>query len=88
MHRLLISETEAQALREKYRAGGMGWGQAKKEYFEALNAQLQGPRGEYQRWMADPGALQAVLARGRDKARAKASVFLDRIRATIGIGPR
>jgi tryptophanyl-tRNA synthetase len=85
LHKLLLSDPEEAALREKYRAGGMGWGHAKKEYFEALNAKLQGPRKEYQRLMADPGALQAVLAQGRDKARARAAVFLDKVRSTIGI---
>jgi tryptophanyl-tRNA synthetase len=88
LHRLLLSESEERGLRAKYQAGGMGWGQAKKDYFETLNAHLQGPRQEYQRWMADPAALQAVLAKGRDKARAAASPFLDRIRSAIGIAPR
>jgi tryptophanyl-tRNA synthetase len=85
LHKLLLSESGEAALRARYRAGGMGWGQAKKEYFEALNEQLQGPRKEYQRMMADPAALQAILAEGREKARAQASKFLDKIRHTIGI---
>jgi len=85
LHRLLLASDEEAELRKRYQAGRMGWGQAKKEYFEALNAQLQGPRGEYRRLMADPRALQAVLARGRDKARAQASVYLDKIRNVIGI---
>jgi tryptophanyl-tRNA synthetase len=85
LHKLLLSEAEESALRDQYRQGGMGWGQAKKAYFEALNARLAAPRAEYRRWMADSGALQAVLARGREKARAQASVFLDKVRGTIGI---
>jgi tryptophanyl-tRNA synthetase len=85
LHRLLLSSEEEQALRARYQAGGMGWGQAKKEYFEALNAQLLGPRAEYRRLMADPAGLLSVLAEGRDKARARATVFLDKVRGTIGI---
>jgi tryptophanyl-tRNA synthetase len=85
LHKLLLSESEEAALRARYLAGGLGWGQAKKDYFEALNARLQGPRAEYQRLMADPGALHAILAQGRDKARAKSSVFLDKVRSAIGI---
>jgi tryptophanyl-tRNA synthetase len=88
LHRLLLSEAEEAVLRARYQAGGMGWGQAKKDYFESLNAQLKGPRQEYQRWMADPAALQAVLAKGRNKARAAASPFLDRIRSAIGLAPQ
>ena len=85
LHRLLLSDAEAQALRTKYQAGGMGWGQAKKEYFESLNALLKAPREEYRRLMADPAGLQSILAKGRDRARATASEFLHRIRTTIGI---
>jgi tryptophanyl-tRNA synthetase len=85
LHRLLLSDTEIQAVRAKYQAGGMGWGQAKKDYFETLNEHLKGPRQEYNRLMADPAGLHAILAQGRDKARATASIFLDRIRTTIGI---
>jgi tryptophanyl-tRNA synthetase len=85
LHRLLLSDAEAEVLRARYLAGGMGWGQAKKDYFEALNARLKGPREEYRRWMADPEVLKAVLAKGRDRARATAAAFLDRVRSTIGI---
>ncbi|MDB5102418.1 MAG: tryptophan--tRNA ligase [Fibrobacteres bacterium] len=85
LHKLLLPAGEEAMLRGRYQAGGMGWGQAKKDYFEALNAVLQGPRQEYRRLMADPGALQTVLARGRDKARDRASVFLGKVRSTIGI---
>jgi tryptophanyl-tRNA synthetase len=85
LHRLLLSDAETQAVRAKWQAGGMGWGQAKKDYFETLNEHLKGPRAEYNRLMADPAGLHAILAKGRDKARATASAFLDRIRTTIGI---
>jgi tryptophanyl-tRNA synthetase len=85
LHKLLLTDDQESQVRSRYQAGGMGWGQAKKDYFETLNAQLQGPRKEYQRLMADPASLQAILAQGRDKARAQASVFLDKVRGTIGI---
>lgn len=85
IHRLLLDAEQEQAVRSKYRAGGLGWGAAKKDLFETLNAALQGPRKEYQRLMADPAALQGILAKGRDRARAEASGFLAKVRATIGI---
>nr|MDQ3000894.1 tryptophan--tRNA ligase [Fibrobacterota bacterium] len=85
LHKVLLFKSEDDALRRKYLAGGMGWGLAKKEYFDALNACLQGPRAEYQKLMADPASLQAILGRGRDKARATAGEFLDKVRGTIGI---
>ena len=85
LHRVLVDAEEEKAVRAKYKAGGMGWGAAKKDFFETLNAKLQGPRQEYLRLMADPGALQGILSKGRDRARAEASVFLTQIRTTIGL---
>ena len=85
LHKLLLSASETSLLRERYLAGGLGWGRAKQDLFESLNAQLQGPREEYHRWMKDPESLNQVLAQGRDKARTQAADFLDRIRKTIGI---
>ncbi|MEO7427020.1 MAG: tryptophan--tRNA ligase [Fibrobacteria bacterium] len=85
LHKLLLSGSEEAALRKRYQEGGMGWGQAKKDYFEALNARLQEPRKEYHRLMADPEGLHGILAQGRDKARTRASEFLDRVRSAIGI---
>jgi tryptophanyl-tRNA synthetase len=85
MHRLLVGPEEEKALRAKYQAGGLGWGQAKKDFFETLNASLSGPRREYQNLMADPNHLEALLAKGRDKARAQARDFLGRVRTAIGI---
>ncbi|MEO6096873.1 MAG: tryptophan--tRNA ligase [Fibrobacteria bacterium] len=85
LHKLILTEGQESQMRSRYQAGGMGWGQAKKDYFESLNALLQGPRKEYQRLMADPAALRSILAKGRDQARAQASVFLDKVRGAIGI---
>ena len=86
LHRLLLTPREEVDLAERYRAGALGWGQAKKDFFETLNARLEGPRAEYRRLMADPGHLEAVLAKGKAKARAEAGAFLGKIRKTIGIG--
>ncbi|HLP42844.1 MAG TPA: tryptophan--tRNA ligase [Fibrobacteria bacterium] len=85
LHRLFLDGAEENRLRQQYLAGGMGWGAAKKEFFEVLNAQLRGPRMEYQRLMADPGHIDSVLAQGRDRARAEAGPYLEKIRAVIGI---
>lgn len=85
LHRLLIPTSGEPSLRARYLAGGMGWGQAKKDLFEALNEHLKGPRVEYHKWIKDPESLQKVLLQGRDKARKQASEFVDRVRNTIGI---
>ncbi len=85
LHRVLISAEDEAALRAKYLAGGLGWGQAKKDFFEVLNEQLKGPRGEYVRLMQDPAGLLGLLDQGGVKAREQASKFMDKVRKTIGI---
>lgn len=85
LHTLLLDSNAEKALRAQYQAGGMGWGNAKKMFFETLNEQLKAPRGEYQRLLADPGHIDTVLAQGKDKARAVASPFMEKIRTLVGV---
>jgi tryptophanyl-tRNA synthetase len=85
LHQLLLSKDEEAAVRATYAAGGMGWGAAKKMFFETLNEKLRAPRAEYDRLIADPGYLDAVLAEGKDKARASAVPFLERVRKLVGV---
>jgi tryptophanyl-tRNA synthetase len=85
LHQLLLDEAGEAAVRATYQAGGMGWGAAKKMFFETLNERLKGPRAEYNRLIADPAHLDAILADGRDKARAVAVPFIERIRGLIGV---
>ena len=85
LHRLLLDETGEATVRATYQNGGMGWGQAKKMFFESLNARLEGPRAEYKRLIADPAHLDAILAAGKDKARAIAVPFLEKVRGLVGV---
>jgi len=85
LHAQLLSPEEDKVLREKYLDGGMGWGMAKKVFFESLNEQLRIPRGEYNRLLAVPAYLDSVLAQGRERARSVAMPFLENLRNAVGI---
>ena len=85
LHQLLLNAQEESDLRQRYQAGGMGWGMAKKLFFESLNERLKGPRAEYDRLLADPGHIEAVLAKGKDRARAVAVPFLEKLRGVVGV---
>src|SRR6202012_4529869 len=65
LHQLLLDSNAESELRARYQAGGMGWGTAKKLFFESLNERLRGPREEYNRFLADPAYLDSVLADGK-----------------------
>ncbi len=79
------SAAEVEQMRQRY-AEGIAWGEMKKELFEYLNAQLQGPRETYERLMQDPGYVESVLLKGADKARAQATPFLETLKAAVGLG--
>jgi tryptophanyl-tRNA synthetase len=98
----VAKETEASTLFEIYRAfatraethsyaarhaAGAGWGELKQELFAYLDAHLAGPRGEYERLMADPGHVERVLRAGAVRARELATPFLNNIRHAVGIRP-
>jgi len=85
LHRLLLSGSEEKDLRAKYQAGGMGWGMAKKLFFECLNEKLKGPRTEYNRLLAEEGHIEAVLAKGKGRSRAEAGKLLAKVRELVGI---
>ena len=79
------SNEEAAALREQYVAG-IGWGDAKNQVFDYLNAHLTAPRERYIALMEDPAHIEAVLQKGADRAREEAAVTMDRLRSVVGLG--
>jgi tryptophanyl-tRNA synthetase len=85
VYRQFAAPDEREAVRARLAAGGMGWGEMKDILFETLDAQLSGPRERYDALMADRGELDAILAAGAERARARATALLDAVRPAIGI---
>ncbi|RKR04463.1 tryptophanyl-tRNA synthetase [Kushneria sinocarnis] len=79
------TEQESSDMRRRY-AEGIGWGEAKNELFEYLNAQLAEPRERYQALLEDPGHIERVLQQGAERAREETTVMLDRLRSAVGLG--
>jgi tryptophanyl-tRNA synthetase len=67
-----------------YRAGGYGYGHAKTALFEAILDRFANSRAEFDRLMAQPEAVHAVLRQGADKARPVAQATLARLRSALG----
>lgn len=68
-------------------AEGIAWGEAKKQLFERVNDELSGPRGEYERLVADPGHIESVLRDGAERARLESAPLMQRVREAVGIRP-
>jgi tryptophanyl-tRNA synthetase len=86
LYSCFANEQERAAMRAKY-LEGIAWGEAKKELFEFLDAQLSAPRARYNELMNDLGAVEAVLRKGADKAREHSAPFMEKVRIAAGIRP-
>ncbi|MDR2144217.1 MAG: tryptophan--tRNA ligase, partial [Treponema sp.] len=85
LYRLFADPGEQAALASRYRSGGMGWGEAKEELFRVVNRELAPVRERFNAIIADPAALDRVLAAGAEKARPIAAATLRRFRRAAGI---
>ena len=84
----LVAPAEAAAdMAAKFRAGGYGYGHAKKELLAALLDGFRSERADYDRLMNDKAELDRQLHIGAEKARNVAAVTLKRVRERAGYGP-
>lgn len=83
---LVATEAEAADMAERFRAGGYGYGDAKKRLLEAIDATFRPFREKRKELAAHPDYLQQVLRDGATRARAEAQVVMDRARTACGIG--
>jgi tryptophanyl-tRNA synthetase len=85
LFKCFADKADQEALAERYRAGDMGYGEAKQLCFEKLNAELHEPREIYQQIRNDQAKLDGILESGRDKARVIARQVTDRVRNKVGL---
>lgn len=83
LYKHFATDTEIAQFAEMFRAGGMGYGTAKTMLFEKINSVLSGPRGEYERLMANPSELDAILSRGAEYARDVARKTMQRVKKAM-----
>jgi tryptophanyl-tRNA synthetase len=87
LYSLFATEEEKTALAARYRAGGLGYGEAKQALLEKIDAHF-GPARERRKGLAqDPDAVEDVLRRGAQKARAEAQQTMARVREAVGMKP-
>lgn len=69
----------------RYRAGGTGYGEAKKRVFELFIETLGPARKRYDELEKDPAHVERVLADGAERARAVANQVMRDVRAATGL---
>ncbi len=85
LYRLIATPEEVEALEERYRAGGMGYGDAKKLLAEAAERLLGPPRERRAKLEGDPDYVEDVLSTSGKKARAVAREVMADVRDASGI---
>lgn len=84
LYKLVASESDAQEMAAALRAGGYGWGHAKKALVEALVDGFASERTRYNELISNREEIDVALAQGAESARAVASAVLSRVRGKIG----
>ena len=65
---------------------GKGYGALKKAVVEVVVDALAPIQARYAELQADPAELDALLARGAERARGTAAATLARVKAAVGVG--
>jgi tryptophanyl-tRNA synthetase len=85
LYKLFATEAEREALAARYRAGGMGYGEAKKALAEKFEAHFGPLRAKRDELAKDLGYVEGVLRAGAECARAEARITLQKARQAVGL---
>jgi len=83
---LFASESERAELRARAEAGGLGYGEAKKDLLERVLAHFEPLRERREAWAARPDDVEDVLADGVRRAREVGAPLLEAARRAAGLG--
>lgn len=85
LYSLFATEDEKAALAQRYRAGGMGYGDAKKALLEKVVAYFAPYRARRAELEKNPAEVEKVLREGAEKAQAVARETLDEAKRACGL---
>jgi tryptophanyl-tRNA synthetase len=85
LYKLFASRDQAEQMRQKFLAGGYGYGHAKKELLEIIYEYFAEARKRRQELLADQSYVRDVLKDGANRAREKAKSVINRVRDNCGL---
>ena len=85
LYKLLSTEEEQAALAERYRAGGLGYGHAKKELLDKINEHFAPMREKRRELAEDMDYVEDVLRNGAERASILARETLGKARQAVGL---
>ncbi len=84
LYKLLADADQIKQMREKYLAGGFGYGHAKQELYELILEKFQTQREKFNYYMEHLEEIDEALAIGAAKAKSVADKVLQRVRTKMG----
>jgi tryptophanyl-tRNA synthetase len=85
LYKLFATPEENQVMREKYKAGGYGYGHAKKELLEKIQAHFEDQRKRRGELANNLDYVKEVLKTGAERARDRAGKVMARVRGACGV---
>jgi tryptophanyl-tRNA synthetase len=81
----LVAPDRAPEMKQKLEEGGYGWGHAKEDLFQAIEAEIGPKREVYLSIRGDERQLDVILHAGAERARTIAHGTIQRVRTAVGI---
>jgi tryptophanyl-tRNA synthetase len=85
IYKLFAGEDQQRNLAERYRKGGMGYGEAKKELYEMFETHFEPLRKKREELEANMDYVEKVLADGAKRAHAEVNIVLQAARRAVGL---
>tara|TARA_B110000444_G_C18846988_1_gene602681 strand:+ start:1326 stop:2303 length:978 start_codon:yes stop_codon:yes gene_type:complete len=84
LYKLVASEEKIEEMASSLKAGGYGWGHAKKALLETVTEEFAEERKRFEYLMSNRGEIDSALEDGARKARLVAAEVLQRVRSKVG----
>ncbi|OUJ73985.1 tryptophan--tRNA ligase [Hymenobacter crusticola] len=84
LYSLLATPAQTEEMRQRYLAGGYGYGHAKKELYDVIMTRFATEREQFNFFINNPAEIDARLAEGARKAQAYGSEVLNKVREKVG----
>ena len=85
LYRLFASPEQTKTMADRFRAGGLGYGTAKQELFEAIWEYFSKFRQKRDRLAANADFIREVRRKGAGKARERLAATMEKVRKLVGV---
>lgn len=85
LYKLFATKEERVQMAADFRAGGMGYGNAKKRLFEKANSFLSPFREKREELLKNPKKIEDILEKGAEKAEVRAQRMLEKVYKKVGL---